>query len=217
MKIPLVICLMLLGASGLAQEQIRLQFLSLQTEGIEGVYWSRDGEMTPLRVPHAFFSRPLRVSAGSDLPLYRRAEGEEGWREAARLELPRGEREALVLLQSRGNGLAAVVVPLRERDFPQGSYLVVNRTGQDLALVLDGQAERFAANTSRVVRPERQRQAPIPVLLRLADDPDNNTLVTTTWFHDPDNRELVFLSLQPEGLLVRTVTRHPAPPDSSGE
>lgn len=199
----------------LLAEGVRLQFLSLEDQEVEGLFTIQDQEMSPQRIPSVFLSEPLMLPEGQPLVLYRRnenaQEGEPAWREVARSEVAEDVRNAVVLVQTRGDQITAAVIPLVDRKFPAGSYMLFNRTPRNILIGLHQEVVRIPSQNVRVMQPALQERKPMKVYFRTEGDNENKSLVTTTWFHNPGNREFVFLTPSKDGLeiRVRSVSFHP--------
>ena len=195
--------------------EVRLQFLSLEDTEVEGLYMMQEQEMSLLRIPAVFLPPPVTIPLGEALVLYRVNEAaEEGappWREVARVAVPERVSEAVVLVQTQGERISAAVVPMENNRFPAGSYMLFNRTPQVVLIGLDQEVTRIPSQNVRVVRPSIQERKPMPVYFRFESDEENRSLVSTRWFHNPANREFVFLSTRGDGLeiRVRSVSRRP--------
>lgn len=208
-------CLLLAGclcSFSIRAESVRVQFLSLDDAEIEGIFWMQEGEITPLRIPASFLMDPLMMNREMPLILYQRIENvaaeENPWRELTRLTFPEALTDAVVLLQSVGDRLTTAIVPITDRQFPEGSYMMFNRTTRAIMIALNDEVSRIPPQSMRVIRPAVEQRRPMPVYFRAEGDEENKTLVTTTWFHNPANREFVFLSSPGIEIRVRSVSRH---------
>lgn len=197
--------------------EVRLQFLSLEDGEVEGLFFLQGESPVPLRVPASFLADPISVPGGTTLELVRLQAADPGGplhpQGVGRLAVPEGIRDAVVLVQTRGGEVQTALVSVEERQFPAGAYMIFNRTGRDVLIGLEEETSRIPALGMRVVRPAVAQRRPMPVFFRSEGDAENRSLVTTTWFHNPANREFVFLSNPGEGLeiRVRSVSRHPPP------
>ena len=205
----------LLCAPPASGNQIRLQFLSLDEGEVTDLFRAEEADMQPLRIPASFLPAPISTSRETPFFLYRKMEApEEGaspWQPVARLNFPEGASDAVVLVQSNGERVSASVIPLNDRQFPAGAYMLFNRTPRAILIGVDEEVTRIPPQSVRIVQPAVQQRKPIPVFFRAEGDEENRSLVTTTWFHNPANREFVFLSSPGIEIRVRSVSRHPPP------
>ncbi|MCC5843611.1 MAG: hypothetical protein JJU05_05105 [Verrucomicrobia bacterium] len=215
-QLRLTILVLMVSALGpVRADRVRLQFLSLEEGEIEGLHRRDEGEMLPVRIPSTFLLRPLSVSQNEPFILYLRnkqaGEDEDPWVEAHRVTFQRRVADAVVLVQTEGDRISTAVVPIEDQTFPPGSYMMFNRTQSAILIALNEEVTRIPPQRAAVLRPDLDQRRPMPVYFRSEQDDENRSLVTTTWFHDPANREFVFLSSPGINIRVRTVSRNPVP------
>ncbi|MCC5848289.1 MAG: hypothetical protein JJU29_09360 [Verrucomicrobia bacterium] len=189
---------------------VRVQALSAGNLEIEGLFWVKGQEWEQVQVPVEFLSTAESYTGPNPITFYREGppeDGEEapGYVPVAQVRIPANTDEVVILFQEREQQIAGTAIPLRAQNFPQGSYMVFNRSGQDVVMSLDGAPATLASGGVQVIRPENRERRPIPVVLQHRRDPENRSLITTTWFYHPERRRFVFLLPEEDRIQVRSI------------
>jgi hypothetical protein len=95
--------------------------------------------------------------------------------------------------------------------FPAGAYMVFNLCDRGVALGMAGELHTLRPETLEILVPTIEGREPISVQFLKAGDPDRKSLVTTTWFHNPRQRQLVFLMPVGDRIQVKSLTLFPEP------
>ncbi len=193
---------------------VKVQALSALGREIDGLYWFPAREWTSLRAPSEFLP-PAEVYTGPNpIRFYRQAPPEEGGQEpryvpVTQVLIPQDADQVILLFTESAQRLFATAVPLLEQNFPRGSYMVFNQSGRGLVMILEEKPMILPAGAVQVVIPDNRDRGPVPVVLRFTQDGDNSSLITSTWFHHPERRRLVFLFQAEEQIQVRGITWYP--------
>lgn len=197
----------------------KLRFLSLNKREIEGLWIFSEQEWTPIRVPSSHLTSPLRYTGPARLVFFRRTpENPEGPTEipAGAFTLPTEGGDWLLMLSAdEGNQLRVRAVNLHLEGFPNGAYRIFNLCDRMVALNMAGELHRIPAEDVQLIRPGVEGREPISVQFIKAGDPEQNSLVTTTWFHSANQRQVVFLIPDGEKISVRSLTLYPEPEEPS--
>lgn len=216
---PLLLCLGLLtllpplAAQPQAPIRIRLQALTLGDSEIEGLLYHDGREMQPLHAPISHFHFPVEYEGPNPITLFVRrenpAEGETPYQPVTQIALPESAGAAVLLLSRQGGQLRGNVVPLREEGFPLGSLMMLNVSGREVHLRLGEELHRLAAGRTQFIRPASRERGVLPMIYRFADDPENESLVSSGWFYHPERRYFV-LVLDNQGQVgMRSITWFP--------
>lgn len=200
-----------------AQENIisiRVQGLSMSDTPIEDLFWRQEDSYEPFPAPVNFLPASIEYTGPNPMILYTKSEkpieGEALYRPVASVQIPEKSGEMIFLCRQDGQGVNVAPILVRNDSFPDGSYLIFNLGTRPILFVMKDSSRTLAPNSAQIEEGPKDR-APIQVILRFADDPENLSLVSTTWFHNPLHRNLVFFQEEGQKLNVRSVTRRPSP------
>lgn len=194
---------------------IQVQPLSAGVGQVDGLFWMPESEWVPLEVPSEFLPSPQTYTGPGPIYIARLAPAAEEdpaprYLPVAEVAIPENTDQVILLFTERNGNLNVTAIPLREQNFPEGSYMVFNQTGRGLVMVLEERASLLAAGAVRTVRPDNRERGPVPVVLRFTRDDSNHSLITSTWFYHPQRRRLVFLFEEEDQIRVRGITWYPS-------
>jgi hypothetical protein len=193
----------------------KIQFLSLQEDELTDV-WIRSGnEWISPQMPSTYLAKSFSYSGPASLVFYRKQEqedGQTGYLPVGSTVLPANLDQLLIMLTpTPEGGLAARTVDTGTDRFPLGSYKIFNLCDRMVGLGMANQLFKLPPEDMQVVKPSVNGREPISVQFMKAGDVDKASLVTTTWFHNPTQRQLVFLIPREEKIEVRAFTLYPEP------
>lgn len=185
---------------------------------VENLVVRSDGEWAALRAPAAFLPAPVIYRGESPLTVYRRhaAEGDasaERFESVADVPFPAKGRDVLLLVLETGDDLKVAPVQVDPERVSPGSYMLFNRTKTRIHFRIDAQTISIEPRGSQVFKPATRIRQTLPVQVLQAGDREGVSLVTSTWFHDPSLRALVFFvpGDAETSIHLRVVNLHPDP------
>ncbi len=179
-------------------------------EDIRDLYIPREGKAEKLFIPSAEFDDALSLQSDGRFALYRK-DDEGGMQVAAQCTLPGNTRHVLILLfphPEKNEQYQLMPMDFSNRNFPSGSFRILNMTRDPLIGSIGNTRERFAPGSSQLIQPSSSSRT-LPVLFAAPGQSLEDSLLSTTWFYNPRHRYLVFLypGADKERVGIRTI-RH---------
>jgi len=167
-----------------------------------------------LFIPSGQFPDPIDITTDGSFALYTSDE-EAGMTPAAQVALPETSNDLLLLLfpiPDQPGRFRIFPMDFSSRQFPQGAFTILNLTSRIVIGRIDGTQIQIGARDSSVLRPQSGRRT-LPVLFAYPGQSAQDSLLSTTWFHNPRHRYLVFLypHQDEERIGVRTLRHFPKP------
>ncbi|GEM_PF-2721090 len=223
---PLVLLLLLLSSLAprniLGEEEIktyRLTFLSAQ-EDLSHLSLDSNGEVTPLLIPSGQFPAPQVVRNNGTVRLLRKDE-QGSMVIAGQVRLPAESTDYLLLVFPRDPQAGTVhlsPMDFSHRTFPPGAFRILNFTQRPVQGNIAGSGLNLEAGKHTVLVPKQPKRT-LPVLFAYPGQSAEDSLLSTTWFYNPQHRYLVFLFPDEHGerVGIRTLRHFPKPEPPGSE
>lgn len=205
---------LILGGHAFAQEpeniRVRIQAVSASADDMRGIYFFDGRQMRELLVPGTYIPDPVVYRGPNPLTLFEVNPDPENeglpYRPVAQIRIPADEPQVILMLSKNEGQLRGAAIPLRERGFPTGAFLVFNFSGQDVVLMLNEDVHRVANGRQQIVRLSVSERKAIPMVYRFAEETEQRSFVSTSWFFNPDHRYLLFFFREDDKLSTRSLT-----------
>lgn len=213
-RLHVLMIALILGGHASAQEpeniRVRIQAVSASADDMRGIYFFDGRQMRELLVPGTYIPDPVVYRGPNPLTLFEVNPDPENedmpYRPAAQIRIPADEPQVILMLSRNEGQLRGAAIPLRERGFPAGAFLVFNFSGQDVVLMLNEEVHRVANGRQQIIRTSVSERRAIPMMYRSADEREHRSFVSTSWFFNPDHRYLLFFFREGENLSTRSLT-----------